>query len=371
MKGMGIIFSNIYDKYLGELTDHRTVASLPFGGRYRQIDFILSNMRNSGISQVGIVTKYHYQSLMDHLGSGQDWDYTIQKDGLSLLPPFANSHDGVYRGKLEALHNALPFLTNAEAEYVILSDSVVQCAIDFRKVLQSHIASGAEVTVVAVPGRADGKRVLPFAVRCDADGTVTDVAIEYAAPKDFLCGTGMFIIGRQFLIKAIEQTVSRGQYHLEKDFIQRQYYQNGLKLHVYRFDQVALFNSSILEYYQNNLALLRPEIRKGLFQGESTIYTKIHNQVPAYYSKTAQITDCLVADGCYLEGSAEQSILFRGVRLGKYASVSRSVIMKGVTIEQGAVLDCVILDSDVTVRKHAILKGTPEHPVVVKKGETV
>ena len=371
MKTLGIIFSNIYDSLLGELTDHRTVASLPFGGRYRQIDFVLSNMSNSGITKVGIVTKYNYQSLRDHQGSGQDWDLNIHHNGLNILPPYASSHEGVYHGKLEALSNSLSFLTDSDADFVVLSDSVVQCAIDFRDVVQEHIDSGADVTIVAVPGRADGHRVLPFAVRAASSGEVTDVAIEYAADDSFLCATGMFVMRRDLLVSAIQETVCRGQYHLEKDFLQRQFYQGNLSLHVYLFRQVALFNTSIQEFYDNNLALLRPEVRQGLFYGESTIYTKIHNEIPTYYGPNAQILNCLVADGCHLEGLAEQSVLFREVKLSKYAAVSRSVIMKGVQIGEGAVLDCVILDSDVTVRDHVILKGTPEHPVIVKKGATI
>lgn len=371
MKTLGIIFSNIYDSLLGDLTDHRTVASLPFGGRYRQIDFVLSNMTNSGITKVGVVTKYHYQSLMEHLGSGQDWDLTIHHDGLNILPPYASSQEGVYHGKLEALSNCLSFLTGSDSELVVLSDSVVQCCIDFRDVVQAHLASNADVTVVAVPGRADGQRELPFAVQADSSGHVTDVATNFCASADFLCGTGMFVIGRQRLIAAIQQTVSRGQYHLERDFLQRQFHQKELTMYAYVFDKVALFNTSIQEYYDNNMALLRPEVRQGLFGGETAIYTRVYNEVPTYYGPDAQVLGCLVADGCRLEGLAEDSVLFREVTVAKDAAVSRSVLMKGAKIGQGAVLDCVILDSDVTIRDRVILKGTPEHPVIVKKGATI
>ena len=146
MEAMGIIFSNIYDNNMGELTRERTSASIPFGSRYRQIDFALSNMANSKISNIGIVTKYNYQSLMDHLGNCEEWDLKLG-EGVRFLPPYATGHTGAYRGKLEALQTAMPVLGRCDAEYVVLSDTTVLCAIDFAAVLDEHIASGCDITV--------------------------------------------------------------------------------------------------------------------------------------------------------------------------------------------------------------------------------
>ena len=178
MSTMGIIFANIYDSSLGELTNKRTMASLPYGGRYRQIDFSLSNMTNSGIRHIGVITKYNYQSLMNHIGSGQEWDLELEEGGLEFLSPYATDHNASYRGKLEALNSAMSFLKYAKEEYVILVDSGVLCAIDFNELLEHHIASGADVTVCVKTGIANGEKQLDMAVKVDKKNAVTDIAVD-------------------------------------------------------------------------------------------------------------------------------------------------------------------------------------------------
>ena len=144
MKLMGIVFSNIYDELLGEITRNRTLASVPFGGRYRLIDFVLSNMVHSGISNVGVITKSNYQSLMDHIGKGKEWDLDRKRDGLFILPPFAAGQSNVYKGKLEVLHGAITYLNRSVETYVVLSDSNAICSIDYTDVLKKHIDSAAD-----------------------------------------------------------------------------------------------------------------------------------------------------------------------------------------------------------------------------------
>ena len=186
MKAMGIIFANIYDSSLGELTNKRTIASLPYGGRYRQIDFTLSNMSNSGIRHIGVITKYNYQSLMNHIGSGQEWDLDLEEGGLEYLTPFALGHNGSYRGKLEALNSAMVFLENSLEEYVILADSNVLCNIDLEKVLERHVASGKDITVVVKEGIANGTKQLDLGIRLDEQGQLADMAVDYCAGPEYL-----------------------------------------------------------------------------------------------------------------------------------------------------------------------------------------
>ena len=201
MEAMGIIFSNIYDNNMGELTRERTSASIPFGSRYRQIDFALSNMANSKISNIGIVTKYNYQSLMDHLGNCEEWDLKLG-EGVRFLPPYATGHTGAYRGKLEALQTAMPVLDRCDAEYVVLSDTTVLCAINFAAVLDEHIASGCDITVIAKAGYADGKRRQPLAVKLGEDGKIVDLAVDYCAPSDYLVGARMYNMDMQRVLQA-------------------------------------------------------------------------------------------------------------------------------------------------------------------------
>ena len=370
MKAMGIVFSNIYDSSLGELTNHRTVASLPFGGRYRQIDFVLSNMSNSGIYNIGLITKYNYRSLMDHLGSCTEWDLNRKNEGLVILPPFVSGNTGVYKGKLEALYSAVAFIDNPNYDYVIVSDSTVLCNIDLRDAIEQHIQSGVDVTIISCKEKADGIKH-HLSIKANSKDRVTSLVIDSAAEEDSLVGMGMFIFSRELLVSAIRECYAKGYVHLERDFIQRAFNENLLKLGVYKFDGVVLRNEDIKSYYLNNMALLDEKVRKGLFLRDNPIYTKVRDEIPTYYGKGSKLTDCLVADGCTMHGKVEKSILFRGVTVGEGAEIKSSIIMQGTKIGKNARLECVILDKNVTVSEGAVLIGTPEHPVIVKKGETV
>lgn len=369
---LGIIFASIYDDHLGDLTGKRTMASVPYGGRYRQIDFPLSNMSNSGIRHIGIITKQNYQSLMNHIGSGQEWDLDLEEGGLEFLTPYALDHNGSYRGKLDAIHSAINFLEISKEEYVVMADSSVLCAIDFREVVESHIASGATVTVVVKDGICDGMRHIDMGVKTDEGGRVTDVVVETTADSGYLASMGIFVMRRDVLMRAVEQAVAHNRCHFERDLVLYGFAESGRPINAYKFQGVALFNESTLGFYQNNLALLKPEVRHGLFnRSNRTIYTKVRDQVPTSYGENAQIDNCITADGCVLEGRAENTVFFRGVKLGENATVRNSIIMQGTVIGEGADLDCVILDKDVVVRPGKKLCGTKEHPVILKRGETV
>ena len=371
METMGIIFSNIYDSKMGVLTEVRTSASIPVGGRYRQIDFTLSSMANSGIKHIGIITKYNYQSLMDHLGSCQEWDLNLNYRGVCLLPPYSTGHNGVYRGKLEALLNALPVLESGDQEYVALADTNIMAAVDFRKVVNAHIASGCDVTVVTKDGVADGKTVCHFAVKADEKGVAKAMSCEYAAPADYSASMGMFVMKRQLLIDTIKTLVPHGYYHLERDFIMNLCNEGKIKLNVYHFEGVALSSDTVEAYYKNNMALLDAEVRKSLFHGEVPIYTKVRDEVPTRYGKKCEVANCMVADGCRLDGNAENSIIFREVKIEEGAEVKDSVVMQGTVIEKGASVQYTILDKDVTVTAGTKLLGSPEHPLMIRKGVTV
>ena len=371
MTTMGIIFANIYDSSLGELTNKRTMASLPYGGRYRQIDFILSNMANSGIRDIGIITKYNYQSLMDHLGNCDEWDLKLG-DGVRFLPPYATGHTGAYRGKLEALQTALPVLERNDSDYVVLADTTVLCTINFLEVLEKHVESGCDITVVSKAGKCDGVKPQQLAMKLDENGNLVDLAAGYSAPEEYLVGMSMFIMERKKLISVIRDMVPHGKYHFERDFILQHYLEGRLKVNVYPFHNVALFNESTTEFFHNSLALIRPEIRHGLFAREDlTIYTKVRDSVPTLFGEHGQASDCLVADGCHIFGKANHSVIFREVDLDEDTEVESSVLMQGSKVGARSKLRYVILDKNVTVKPDTKLQGTPEHPLYISKGVTV
>lgn len=371
MTAMGIIFANIYTSSMGELTNKRTMASLPFGGRYRQIDFTLSNMVNSGIRRIGILSRYNFLSLMNHIGSGEEWNLELQEGGLEFLTPYSLGDQASYQGKLDALNSAMEYLEFGSEEYVILADSGSLCNIDLSKVLEAHIASGRDITVVTKAGVANGRKRLDLAMKLDAMGGIIDMAVDYEAPEGYVASMGLFVISRDLLMHHVKESAARSLYRFERDFILRQYQAGALTVGVYQFDGVALFNESTEEYYRSSLAILDADIRHDLFKADHPIYTKVRDRVPCYYGDDCHLENCTVADGCQLEGTARNSVLFRQVTLGIGAVVEDCVIMNDTVVGENAQLKCVILDKNVVVRPGAKLIGTPSNPVIIKRGEIV
>ncbi len=370
-KAMGIIFSNIYDSTLGQLTGERTVASLPFGGRYRQVDFVLSNFSNSGIFKIGIITKYNYRSLMDHLGSCSDWDLNRKNEGVVFLPPFANGNTGIYKGKIEALYSAKPFIDNPDYEYVVVCDTTVLCNLNFRQAIVKHIESGSDVTCLATKCKKGDEKKHAMVIKTARGSRAAEIRINTRAESGEYVGMGMFVFTREKLVAALEEHYSKGQVHLERDYLQKSLTEGTLKVSVYPVDGVVLRNENVPSFYANNMKLLDKKVRDGLFGGEDHIYTKTRDEAPTYYCPGSSVKNCIVADGCVMEGETENSIYFRGVKLGKGSEVKDSIIMQGTKIGKNAKLSCVILDKNVTVRDGTVLVGTPDHPLIVGKGETV
>lgn len=371
MKMMGIIFSNIYDEIMGELTKNRTLASLPFGGRYRQIDFILSNMVNSNISSVGVITKYNYQSLMDHLHLCSEWDLNRKNGGLFILPPYGTGRSDIYRGKLEALYGVTKYINMTNSEYVLIAGSNVLCNIDFQPVLVSHIKSGADVTVIGnhqIPEHVNQKCELVFQKE---EGEITDVMVKSAFTEDMVCGMGMYIMKKDYLLNLIEDSMTHGYTHLEKDFIQKRFMKHKLKVNLYVFDGMVLRNDDIPMYFKNNMKLLDERVRQDLFDTKSPIYTKVRDEVPTRYGESAVVNDSLIADGCRIDGYVENSILFRDVTIEKGCVIRNAIIMQGTHISEGATIQHTIVDKNVKISKHVALIGAETSPVIVKKGEVI
>ena len=369
MKVMGLIFTN--DASLGELTNKRTMASLPFGGRYRQVDFALSNLSSAGIRHIGIISRHNYQSLMNHIGDGEEWGLELEQGGLEFLTPYATSVTDNYRGKLESLHTAMDSLCYLQDDYVVMIDSAILSNIDLNKVIAAHVASGKDVTVVTKEGIANGVKQLDLALKLDEKGEVVDMAVDYVAPADYVASMDIFVLSKKFLLEKTEELIARNYYHMDWDLVLGGWQKGEVSVNVYPFDGVALYNESVAEYFANSLALINKEVRADLFGANHPVYTKVRDRVPSYYGEGCEIENCLGADGCMLEGEAEHSVLFRQVTICKDAEVEDCVIMNDSVVGEGAELKYVILDKDVTVRPGAKLIGTPNAPIIIKRGDTV
>ena len=369
MNVMGIIFAN--DATMGERTSKRTMASLPFAGRYRQVDFHLSNMAYAGIRHVGIISRHSYQSLMNHVGSGEEWGMELEEGGLEFLTPFAMSTTAAYRGKLENLYYAMDFLEyGPEDELVVMADSAVLANMDLNKVLASHVASGKELTVVTKAGICNGTKQIDLALKLE-DGKVADMAVDYAAPEDYVASMDVFVMAKKWLMNKVKEHVAHNMYHMDRDLVMGLWQKNPDSVNVYEFEGHAMFNESVEEYFYNSLSLINKDIRHGMFGACHPIYTKVRDRVPTYYGEGCEVEDCIIADGCMIDGEVEESVLFRQVTICEGAEVENCIIMNDSVVGEGSKLKFVILDKDVTVRPGAKLYGTAKNPIIVKRGEIV
>ena len=368
MNVSGIIFAN--DGTVSTLTERRTMASLPFGGRYRQVDFALSNLACAGIHRIGIVTRHSYQSLMNHVGSGEEWGLEMEEGGLEYLTPYSSSKVSDYRGKLESLYSAMTFLEyGRDDELIVMIDSAILSNMDLSKVLASHIESGRDITLVTKAGIANGNRTLDLAVKLDKKGNITDMVVDYAAPAGYEASMDIFIARKNWLVDQVREHIAHNMYHMDRDLMMGLWQKHPTAINIYSYDGLAMFNESVEEYFSNSLSLIRKEVRQDLFGRNHPVFTKVRDRVPTYYGEQCNIDNCYVADGCMLGGDVRNSILFRQVTVYPTAKVDSCVIMNDTVVGENCELQYVILDKDVVVRPGTRLVGTPTKPVIIQRGE--
>ncbi|MBO5767166.1 MAG: glucose-1-phosphate adenylyltransferase subunit GlgD [Clostridia bacterium] len=376
MNAVGIIFSSINEKSVYELTKQRTMASVPFGCRYRLIDFALSNMVNSGINHVGLITHYNYQSLMDHIGTGKDWDLARRHGGIKILPPyitaFANSANYLYNTRLEALISIRDFISDCKEELVVLSDCDTVCNLDLQAMIDKHERSGADITLGVKSSYITNDRTQAVTlVRSDENGRVTEISDRDDLANSFEdVYVRIMVIGRKYLEELISDAVAHGYTSFTKDILVRSYKHHNIM--TYKFDGYFATIRSISDYYRCSMDLLDPEIRRSLF-GDRTrpVFTKVRNSAPASYSSGAIVRNSLIADGCVIQGTVENSILFRGVKVGKNTHIKNSIIMQDTFTGENVYLNCVITDKNVFIRDGRVLSGHETKPFFIDKGSNV
>ncbi|MBS7369898.1 MAG: glucose-1-phosphate adenylyltransferase subunit GlgD [Oscillospiraceae bacterium] len=368
---LGLIFANMHEQTLPELTKGRAMASVPFGSKYRLIDFPLSSMVNSGITQVGVITQQNYYSLMNHLGMGSEWDLARKTGGLHILPPYGREGSGgMYRGRMEALAGSIEFIQESDAEYVVMTDSNVVANMDLKPVVDFHEETGADITCVYGTGVYSVERAMAQTVfSVDGEGKIYDVLKRPAMSGEMNVALNIYVMRRQFLEDIIRESECRSQYSFETDILQHKLH--DYKIYGYKYEGYYEIIDSMKTYYKANMDMMNREICREVFSLKTPIYTKVRDVAPAKYGIDCSVKRSLIADGCIIDGTVEDSILFRGVKVRKGAVVRNAIIMQDAVIEEKAGVINVITDKDTTISKNRTLTGSIEYPVFVSKGAVV
>ena len=368
MRAVGIIFSNIHDNNVPELVRIRTLGSIPFGGRYRLIDFPLSNMVNSGIDSVGIITKNNYQSLMDHVGSGKDWDLARKDGGLIFLPPYGDlGNNTLYNSRLEALKGITNFISRADEEYVVMCDCDTVCRINFNDVIEQHIKNHADMTLVykklnksEIP---EGTAVQDFVLE---GNRIVNINYMTELDKDNMnVFLNMFVMKRSLLLNVVMDSISHNKHHFTADVISP----NLRSMKIYGYEHTGYYTgiTSLGAYFKGNMSLLDADNRHELF-GDRCVFTKIRDSAPTKYGNSAIVKNSMIADGCVIEGEVENSIIFRNVKVARGAVIKNSIVMQNTVLGENASLNYIITDKNVVVRDKKCLSGTDIHPFYIGKG---
>ena len=367
---LGLIFANMHEQTLPELTKARAMASVPFGGKYRLIDFPLSGMVNSGITQVGIITKQNYYSLMNHLGMGSEWDLARKTGGLHILTPYGRENAGMYRGRLEALAGALEFIRESNAEYVVMTDSNVIANMDMKPIVDFHEKNEVDITCVYGKVVYSTERAQLQTILCvDESNMVYDVLSRPAISGEMNVALNIYVMKRKFLEDIIRESECRSLYSFETDILQHKLH--DFKIMGYKYEKYFEIVDSMKTYFKATMDMKNREISREVFSLERPIYTKVRDVAPAKYGIDCSVKSSLIGDGCSIDGTVENSVLFRGVKIGKGAVVKDSIVMQDTVIEEKASFINAIADKDVTVTKNRTITGSPDFPVYVSKGGVV
>ena len=371
---LGIIFPNSYDRLVPDLVSERRMASIPFAGRYRMVDFILSGMANCGIGNIAVIVRNNYYSLMDHLGYGREWDLARKNGGLDIIPPYAENNMKLYNGRVEALANILPYLKKHKEKYVIMADTNIAVNFDFQAMLKEHMESGADVTIAykrepipEILRNMEGVKDLFYTLSLE-DGRVKKIYINSQKEGDVNFGMNIYVMKREFLINEINTAFVRGYTYFERDILAPQLCKFNVRGYEYKGYMARICD--MRSYFEENMKLLEEKNLDALFAG-GPVHTKIRDDNPTRYIKGAKAKNVLVADGCVIEGEVENSILFRGVKIAKGAKVKNCVLMQDTVVKEGARLEYVITDKNAVINVGKELYGTDSFQVFVPKNQNI
>lgn len=364
---MGIINLNDREDNIKELTYHRPIASIPIAGRYRMIDFTLSNLVNAGVQNISIFTQHKYRSLLDHLGTGKAWDLDRKNEGLFIMTPMLDFYTmGIRRGDIENFKNHIDYIHLSKQNNVIVTSSGMICNLNYEDAIKHHTESGADITIIY---KRAGNCAEDFqycnALAIDEDGRVTGANLNLGEENERNISMDMFIMRKALFLDIVNTCVSRGDCNYFKQAVHNNL--DKLKVYGYKFEGYLACVNSIRSYYKTNMQLLDLNTSKELFFKNGLIYTKVKDEPPAKYAENANVINSLVANGCIIDGQVESSIIFRSVKIKKGAVVKNSIIMQNCLIEEDVLLKHVILDKSVKITQNKQLKGDESYPILIEK----
>ena len=367
MRALGIILAGGKNARLQELTQERALAAMPIAGSYRAIDFALSNMANSGINKVAVVTQYNSRPIIEHLSSSKWWDFGRKHGGLFVFTPFITHDNSMwYRGTADAIHQNLDYLKESHEPYAIISGGDGICKMDFNKILAHHIEKQADITIVCK--RVEDEDLHRFGVvQMDEDNRITEFEEKPVVPQGNIVSTGVYIIRRRLLIELIETCAKEERYDIVSDIIIR--FRKQKKVYGYLFDGYWKNIATLDTYYKTNMDFLKSDIRELFFRNLPTIMSKVQDEPPAKFNYGAKVKNCLSSSGCIINGTVEKSMLFRKVFIGKNSVVKNSIILNGTYIGDNCVIENCIVDSRSNINSGSIHKGTEDQIKVIKSRE--
>lgn len=369
---MGIIYTGENDARLRELTVIRAIAALPVAGRFRVIDFLVSSMVNGGMKNIGVIMQKNYHSLMDHLGSGKEWDLHGKNNGLHILPPFLTRENvGLYPGELDALRSNTDYLMRSKQELVVLSNSNIIYNANFREMISYYESTNADVTIMYTKDPSMKRDEFGTYIAVDESGNVTDIEVEPTHPNYDNTYMHVCIMKREFLKDLVDKAVAHGLHSMDRDILLRLVREKQAKVNAFEYSGVCWNIDSVQSYFKFNMDILKPETRKALFIDELPVFTKVRDEMPANYGNQCHTVNSLVADGCQIEGSVESSVLFRGVKVAPNTHIKNCIIMQDAQVQEGAYIENCILDKQAVIKRNTKLIGPEAYPIVIAKNVVI
>ena len=368
MRAIGIILAGGNNNRMRELSNKRAIAAMPIAGSYRAIDFALSNMANSHIQKVAVLTQYNARSLNEHLSSSKWWDFGRKQGGLYTFTPTVTADNSWwYRGTADAMYQNIDFLKKRHEPYVIITGGDCVYKLDYNKVLDYHIEKKADITVVCkdMPEGADISRF--GVIRMNEESRITEFEEKPMVSSSNTISTGIYIIRRRQLIEMLERSGQEDRWDFVTDILIR--YKNMKRIYGYKMEDYWSNIATVDSYYNTNMDFLKPDVRNYFFRETPHIYSKVDDYPPAKYNTGSDVKNSLISSGCIINSKIENSVLFKNVFVGKNCVIKNSIILNDVYIGDNTHIENCIVESRGTLKANTYYCGDDGVKVVLERND--